>query len=387
MKNKTKISYFINHANFFYSHRFPIAKKAVEKGYSVSLIVGQEGDKSNEDKIERKILDERIKIYRSFFTASGLNIFKELFGFFYSLITIMRIKPNIMHCASPKGCLYGGLISRIIGTKSLVLSISGMGYIFTEKKDNNYLRKVLRSIYVLFFRVVLNHKNMIVIVQNDNDKDFLQSQFNLKDSSIVQIKGSGVNLDLYKGIDFSKKKNQVLMASRPLYKKGTIDYFKAAKKLKEFFPDWHFCFAGSLKYDSPDTIPIGIIEKWKNEDAIEILGYVENIQDLYIESSIVCLPSYREGFPKTLMEAAASGNAVVTSDVIGCRDAIIADHTGLLIEAGNIEELFEAIKRLIKEKDLRIDFARNGMTLAKNKFSLDVVVERNLDIYDKLLAR
>lgn len=379
---KRKILFFINHATFFVSHRLPIALKALEKGDDVYLIVGQEPSDQDAEHIKEKIQKLGINLYRVSFTASFKNIGSEIHGIIQAFSVVKRINPDLVHCASPKGNLYGGIIAGLLKINCLVLSISGLGYLFT-RKDNFWL-KFVNFIYKLFFSYVVKHKNFKAIVQNLDDKNLLTNVFGINESNIEMIKGSGVDLSKYGEFPLNKKKKYVLMASRPVFNKGVEEFIYASKELKKKYPEWNFLFAGGFEYDSPDQIPIEIIQKWKSEKNVKFLGHVKDMETLYNESSIVCLPSYREGFPKTLMEAAASGNAIVTTDVTGCRDCVVPNKNAILVNVGDKEELQNAIEVLIINDNLRFEFAKFGMNYAKENFCLNDIVSKNLIIYDKL---
>ncbi len=383
--NKKKIAFFVNHANFFISHRLPIAIEAKRRGYQVHILAGQEA--TNEDiNYENEIKSYGLKFHRVNFRASFTNIFAEVSGFLESYKYLGKLKPDIVHCISPKGCLYGGIISRLLNTKALVLSISGMGYIFTTNVDSNKFN-LMQRVYSRFLKFILKHKNLSVIVQNGDDEIFFHEYFGVKKSVISKIQGSGINLKLFEKVSFRNKEKIVMMASRPLHKKGIVEFIESSMILKKRYKDWRFILAGSLDYESPDRISSSIINEWKKEGSVEFAGHVKNISDLYLKSSIVCLPSYREGYPKTLIEASASGNAIVTTNTTGCREAVEEGKSGFLVNVGSIEEIVNCIEKLINSKALREEFGNYGMKEARLKHSIDSIVEKNIKIYDNLITK
>tara|TARA_Y100000992_G_scaffold185392_1_gene125375 strand:+ start:40432 stop:41592 length:1161 start_codon:yes stop_codon:yes gene_type:complete len=383
--NKKKIAFFVNHANFFVSHRLPIALEAKRQGYQVHILVGQEATKDDVN-YEKEIGGYGLKFHRVNFRASFSNIFAEVRGLLESYKYLSKLKPDIVHCISPKGCLYGGIISRLLKTKALVLSISGMGYIFTKNIDSNKFN-FMQSVYSRFLKFILKHKNLTVIVQNKDDETFFHEYFSVKKSDISKIQGSGINLKLYENVSFSNKKKIVMMASRPLHKKGVVEFIESSIILKKRHKDWRFILAGGLDYESPDRISSSRINEWNKEGSVEFLGHVKDISDLYLKSSIVCLPSYREGFPKTLIEASASGNAIVTTNTTGCREAVEEGKSGFLVNVGSVEEIVICIEKLINSKALREEFGNYGMKEARLKHSIDLIVEKNIKIYDNLITK
>ena len=224
-------------------------------------------------------------------------------------------------------------------------------------------------------------------MQNKDDETFFHEYFAVKKSDISKIQGSGINLKLYENVSFSNKKKIVMMASRPLHKKGVVEFIESSIILKKRHKDWRFILAGGLDYESPDRISSSRINEWNKEGSVEFLGHVKDISDLYLKSSIVCLPSYREGFPKTLIEASASGNAIVTTNTTGCREAVEEGKSGFLVNVGSVEEIVICIEKLINSKALREKLGNYGMKEARLKHSIDLIVEKNIKIYDNLITK
>lgn len=382
---RKKLVFFINHLSFFCSHRMPIAIKAIQNNYDVHLIVGKEPNNDEKNVNEQKIKSHGIVLHRSTFAPSFKNIFSEISGFIKAYLITKKINPDIIHTASPKGNLYGGMIAKLLKIKALVISISGMGYIFTDTKKIRII--IFRELYKKLLLFILSHENFRLIVQNADDKEIFTKQLHVPNEQISLIEGSGIELNNFKNIDFAKKDNLVVMPSRLLYSKGIKEYVAAASTLKKKYPDWDFCVAGSIKYDSPDAVHISEIEQWKRANNVTFLGFIKDIEKLLKRSSIVCLPSYREGFPKCLMEAAASGNAIVTSNITGCRDAVLPNETALLVEVGEVNKLIESIKYLIENNDIREQFGKAGISHATRNFDIGKVVRINLSIYDRLLTK
>jgi glycosyltransferase involved in cell wall biosynthesis len=180
----------------------------------------------------------------------------------------------------------------------------------------------------------------------------------------------------------SDKRPLVLFPGRVVRDKGVSEFVEAAMVLHQRHPDWRFVVAGSADYDNPSAIPSEEIANWRATGAVEFTGHVPDIAPLMAAASIVCLPSYREGMPKALLDAAAWGCAVVTTDVPGCRDAIETNVTGLLVPARDVPALTEALERLILNSDRRAAFGIAGRNRAEREFALDKIVGRLLEIYE-----
>jgi len=167
--------------------------------------------------------------------------------------------------------------------------------------------------------------------------------------------------------------------------KGINEFISSAKYLSKKYPNWKFLIAGTLKYDKDDKSKIFTDNKKIEEDYpnIKFLGYVKKMNKLFNKTSIVCLPSYREGFPKSIIEASASGCSIICSDVPGCRDVIKKNYSGLLCKSKNILDLTLKIEKLILNKNLRFKFGKNARLNAEKRYDIDLFVKKNLNFYFK----
>ena len=379
---KKKIAYIINHSAFFYSHIIDVALNARKNNYQIKLFCGKASSRKMDNFAKKKIKQRKISIIENRSESSSIDIFSEFIGLIETIKSIKKYKPDIIHCASPKGIFFGGLISKILKIKSIVIFNSGMGFLFTNK--SNFLFFIIKSIYIFILKkYIMKHKNKIIVVENKDDYSFLKKKYELKLSEIKLIKGSGVNLRKYDYIKNNKSKN-VLLPARVVKEKGIEEFISASISLKKKYPKWNFIVAGALDYNKQSTLKLDRIKKLNKGNVVKFLGYVKNMRKVYANCSIVCLPSYREGFSRTLQEAAAKGLPVVTTNVIGCKDAIIPKVTGLLCEPRNAFSLEKELSKLISDKAKREFFGFNGRKLAENQFSLENVLASNLNIYNFL---
>lgn len=384
-KNR-RIAFVVNHAAFFVSHRLALAIGARASGYNVALFTGQAGSDLMEKPAEKRLAHEKIKHTRSLFSSSGINPFLELYGLFQLIFSLYRFRPDIIHCASPKGVLYGGIAARILKIPGLVLAISGMGYVFTEGVADSISRKILKTIYISMFYTVLRHPNIIVIVQNRDDYGEIASKGIIDKSRLALISGSGVDLSLFDSVDVAKKEKIVLFPARMLKDKGVEEFVNAIRIIKSNAMGWRFVLAGAADYDNPTAISNQTLESWVSTDLVEWVGHIEDMTSLFTVAAIVCLPSYREGMPKVLLEAAAAGCAVVTTDVTGCREAIEPGGTGDLVPPRDHHALASALQSLIMDKNRRKKYGLNGQKRAKEHFSINAVVRNTIGIYGSLLS-
>ena len=281
---------------------------------------------------------------------------------------------------SPKAILLGGVISRLLSTPLTVIAITGVGTIFLSK--DSFSKRIIKFIYIKVLKFILNNKNKKIIFQNEFDKNEFTKLFGLNENDLIIISGSGVEIKENSINLRNLESNNILLPSRLLIEKGIIEYIEAAKIIKKEFKDWNFFIAGTADYKNPSSIRLTDLKKWQDQGLIIWKGFIKDLDELYGNCSIVCLPSYREGFPKCLIEAASYGIPIVTTNVPGCRDAILPDKTGLLVNPKDVKSLADGLRKLILDQKKRKIYGDNGYYLAKEKFDIKDVIEKTLKVYN-----
>jgi glycosyltransferase involved in cell wall biosynthesis len=381
-----RIAYVVNHVAFFVSHRLPLAIGARHSGFGVRLFTGQAGSQEMELVAQVQLKAAEVEHQRAIFSSAGMNPLVELLGVLQLVYFMLWYKPDVVHCASPKGVLYGGIAARLCGVRGLVLAISGMGYAYTQGTGQGGARVFVRWVYDALAGFAFHHPNVHVIVQNQDDyQSFIEN--GLVDAGrVTLVPGSGVDLSLFEGCNPARKVPMVLLPARMLKDKGIIEFVDAARQLKAVAPEWRFVLAGAAGYDNPSAISLEQLQAWQTEGCVEWLGHVDDMTQLFREAAIVCLPSYyREGMPKALLEAAAAGCAVVTTDMPGCREAVVPGVTGDLVQARDSGSLVKALLSLIKDEQRQRSYGAKGQERAKAIFSVASVISQTLNIYDRVL--
>lgn len=374
---KKKLLFLINDLSFFISHRLPIAEEALKIGIKVVICYGELGN-AKPNFLEKKGF-QLISIYMD---RGGINFFKDIKTITDIWKIIKTESPDIIHLITIKPYLYGGIISRLVGIKCVVSSVSGLGTLFIKKNFRNiFLKKLLFPVFIFAF----NHFNQKIIIQNKDDLDLLVNWGVLKSSKAILIKGSGVDLNNFTNLDEQIGLPVVTFAGRLLKDKGVNEFIDASYTLRKRGIKARFILAGEIDTKNASSISIDDLQKIKDDNYIKILGFVKNIPDLYSKSHIICLPSYREGLPKSLIEAAAASRAIVTTNVPGCRDAIIPNQTGLLVPIKNSKKLADAIQYLIDNPKKRIEMGKYGRKLAEKEFLIKKIVQIHLRVYKDLL--
>ena len=379
-KKKIKLVILINDLSFFYSHRLPIAEAAKDNSYDVIVGYGEHGG------VNPKTLEKKgFSLYLVPMERGSMSITKNMKSFFYIWRFFKRERPDIVHLITIKPYLFGGIIARLIGVPCLVSAVSGLGTLFVHKDlKSRFLRALVYPLYKFAFK----HLNQVVIFQNKDDAKKLVNWGVVNSKKIKLIKGSGVRLENFTNLNENKGIPTVCFASRLLVDKGVYEFISAAtliKKKKDIKAK--FFLAGDLDEKNPTGLNKNDLDKIKDRGFVEILGYQKDIPRLFAKSNIICLPSYREGFPKTLMEAAAARRAVITTNVPGCRDAIIPNKTGLLVPVKNSRALANAIEDLIKNSKKRLKMAKAGRELAEREFAIENIVNAHIKIYESLYLR
>lgn len=373
---KKKLLFLVNVDWFFLSHRLPIALEAVKQGYEVHIATG----------ITNKLEDIKgfgFVVHPLTIRRSSTGLVGEIQTFWEILQVLKRTRPDIVHLVTIKPVLLGGIAARLLGLPSVVAAISGLGYVFLAR---GMKAKVIRCLVSGLYRVALGKRNLKVICQNPDDQATIVRAAVLPEKKVVLIPGSGVDLSAYAPNPMSPEKPVVVMAARLLRDKGLFEFVDAARLLRKQGVPARFWLVGDPDPGNPASVSEVELAKWRNEGVIELLGYREDIAQVFADSSIVVLPSYREGLPKVLIEAAASGRAVVTTDVPGCRDAIDPEVTGLLVPPRNATALADAIQRLLTDPELRVRMGRAGRELAEQKFAIEKVIAAHFKVYEELLG-
>ena len=374
MNKKTKLLYFVNTDWFFISHRLPIALAALKKGYEVHIVVN-EATKINELK-KYGILVHFLKLNRK--NWNPIEFLNCLLKFIF---LIKKINPDLIHCLTIKPIIIGTLSSIILIKPKVVISITGMGSIFSNNKKIDKIKQLfILGIYSFIFL----KKNLKVIFQNNDDQLLIINKTTLKRDKSLIIRGSGVNFKNYPYKYLKDKKPKVLFASRLLYSKGIKEFIEASSFVKEC----EFLVAGNIDPGNPQSITKKDLNLFIKNYPIKYLGFKKNIINTISSSSIIVLPSYyREGLPKILIEAAACGRAIITTDNVGCRDAVINDKTGILIPIKNTQKLVQAIKYLLKDKKYLTKMGERGRKFAKENFDISIIVDKHLKIYEELILK
>lgn len=372
-----KILFVVNTPEFFLSHRLPIALAAREGGYEVHVATAA-GDAVPE--IRRLgLIHHAVGIARS-----GQNPIAELSSVISLYRLFRKLKPELVHLITIKPVLYGGIAARFARVYAVVAAVSGLGTVFVAQSTAARARRALVS---RLYQLAFSHRRLAVIFQNPDDRDGLLAIGALRKDQVRMIRGSGVSLADYSFLPEPEGTPVVVMAARLLREKGVYEFVEAARHLKSRGVEVVMRLIGAPDLGNPSSVAQTELDAWSSEGVVELPGYRSDIAGQYAAANIVCLPSYYgEGLPKTLVEAAACGRAVITTNHPGCRDAIESDVTGVLVPVRSAPALADAIQMLVETPERRLRMGKAGRELAERAFSIDRIVGQHLAIYKELLG-
>jgi len=367
----------VNNPAYFISHRMPIALALLAKGFEVYLIAP--------GNCPVELSDAGFKYHSVGMSRKGMNPFAELYTILALRRLFKQIQPDLVHLVTIKPYLYGGIAARLAGVPAVVSAVAGVGILFSGQGFKN---KVLCSLLYPLYRFAFGHKNQAAIFQNPNDRDLLVDWGVLDFDKARLIRGAGADLSLYPCLPEPEGVPVISCAARLLKDKGVIEFVEASWILKSRGIEARFWLIGDPDPGNSNTVTQIQLDAWQQAGLVECLGYRADIANLFSQSNIVSLPSYYgEGLPKVLIEAAACGRAVVTTDHPGCRDAIESNVTGILVPVRDAEALADAIQDLIEHPTKRKAMGQAGRELAEQEFAIEKVVDAHFKLYDELLSK
>jgi glycosyltransferase involved in cell wall biosynthesis len=366
-----------NWTRFFLSHRLDLARAAREAGYDVHVAAPDE--------------PEQATIRAEGFTFHTIPLSRQSVGPATELRTVRAIvrlyrsvNPDIVHHVAMKAVLYGGLAARVARVPAVVNAFTGLGWLFSDAPGP----RVARAIAGAPFRFALSHPNSRTIFQNEDDAELFVRSRLLARERIVIIRGSGVDPRRFEPRPEPEGDERVVvLPARMLWSKGIREYAEAARTLRERGRRVRMVLVGPYDGGNPTAVPQDQLDLWNREGLLEWWGARTDMPEVLAASHVVCLPSHREGLPKSLLEAAACARAAVTTDTPGCRHAVVDGVTGIVVPLRDPVALAGAIDRVTSNDALRHGMAQRARERFLQEFTLAKVLDKTLAVYDDLLAR
>lgn len=360
---------------FFLSHRKDVALAAKEAGWDVTIVTADTGKLKDIDALGLKTINLPM-------SRSGMNMMEELRTLNWLKNLYKREKPDLVHHVGMKTILWGTLAAKFSRVPGVVNAISGLGGFFAE--DNKGL---LARVMPMVLRYSHARKNLLCIFQNDDDWGLYVKHGIIKHEQGRFIKGSGVNLNQFCYTPEPKEGEiKVMLTARMIMEKGIFLLTEAAERLRSKYEGKvQFLLVGGLD-DHPGAITKVQLDTVCDGDYIQWLGYRTDVRDLLKQCHIMAFPSYyMEGLPKSLIEADAIGRPIITSNSVGCKETVIDGYNGFLIQPKDVDALTEKLDLLLSDKDLRVKMGKNARKYAEEYFSIELVKEKHMAIYEELI--
>ena len=371
-----KLLYLVTEDWYFVSHRLALAVAAREAGYDVVVA-------TRVDRHAESIRDAGLGLIPLDFSRSGLGPFHEARTIARLAALYRREAPALVHHVAMKPVIYGSLAARAAGIKGVVNAMMGLGYVFSSQSAK---ARLLRPAVRQGLRSALRGRNTRVIVQNEDDFALFAKERLARENDLRLIRGSGVDPDAYEVKDPPPGVPLVVLPARILADKGVREFVAAARQLKDEGIAARFALVGDPDPLNPASIPAVEIASWVADATIEHWGWrpASEMAGILAEAAIVCLPSYREGLPKALLEAAASGRAIVATDVPGCREIVRPGVNGWRVPARDDSSLAAALRAAILDPGLCKKYGAAGRAMVEQEFSLQSVIRDTLAVYREL---
>lgn len=377
-KSGSRILYVVNVAWFFLSHRLVLAKAALAAGYEVHVATTITDEKERE-----AILAAGIQLHEVNFDRSGFRLLHEIRTVGALARLYESLRPDLIHHVTIKPVLYGSVAARLMRVPAVVNAIPGLGYSFG---GSSWLARVRRALIMRGYRFALGHLNSRIIFQNIEHLRMFCEAGVAHSSNAVLVRGSGVNVAHFNISAEPSGPVTIMLAARMLREKGVYEFVAAARQLRSKHPEVRFWLVGDADGANPGSIETERLRDWHASGIVDWLGFRTDIASLLSQSHIACLPTYGEGLPKFLLEAAASGRAIVTTDIPGCRDIARDGLNALLVPPRDADALRVALEKLVDDPDLRRRLGEAGRVLVEAEFSEERILKETLAVYRDLLG-
>lgn len=347
--------------------RLHIMKKLQQAGWRV--IAAGNADEHVDRLTNAGIEFEEVKVHRG-----HLSPLRELATYHRLKQLYRKYQPDLIHHFQAKPVIIGCAAARVSPRSVVLNTITGLGHAFVAGGFTKWLATA-------GYRAVLGRATK-TIFQNPDDRQVFRELGLVEEVATALIISSGVNLDQFQPAPIDDTQTpRVLMVARLLWEKGVGEFVEAARRCRQTMPHVRFELAGEFADGHPNAVPRSQVESWVDEGVIDYLGYVRDVPQLLSRSTVVVLPSYREGVPRVLLEAAACGRPVITADAPGCREAVEDQSTGYLVPVKDAASLAAATQKLVSNLELCQQMGVAGRCRVETQFDEQIIANRYLDLY------
>ncbi|NQX96592.1 MAG: glycosyltransferase family 4 protein [Flavobacteriales bacterium] len=369
-----KILYLVNCSYFFNSHFIKLAEASLAEGHTVYIASGND--------VKRVEFEEKGFIYLPLpLSRGGTNIKDELNTIVQIYKVLRSVRPDLLHMLTVKPIIYGGLINRLFKSSRANKSIASITGLGSASLSTTIKGKLLWKIIVVVYKFVLSLATTKVIFENDDDQALFLSNKIISADRAYLVNGAGIDTSEFVPENIINQPLKVVLVARLLKDKGVQEYISAGEMLQYRGCDVTLQLVGSVDEFNISSMAEADIEYADKQGYIEYLGQRSDICDIYKKASVACLPSYREGLSKSLIEAASSGLAIITTDVPGCRQ-MVANGNGILVPAKDAHALADAIEYMLKHPVELKQMGLKSRIMAVNKFDRKIIINEFFKIYE-----
>ena len=371
MNTSPKLLFVVTEDWYFVSHRLPLALAAQKAGFGVAVAtrVGKYGE---------TILAAGIRLIPFGLSRRRGNPFREVIA----LVRLYhRERPDIVHHVALKPVLYGAFAARLAGVPHVVNAIAGLGWLFTS---SGLAVRTVRPVICRLLVWLLGSPHSRTIVQNPDDFG-LMIKMGVPEDRLRLIRGAGVDTGVFTpALESPPEPVTVLFSARMLWAKGVGEFVEAARLLTQAGVKARFVLVGEPDANSPASVPMATLHAWHGQNGVEWWGHRDDMPAVFHTAHIACLPSYREGLPKVLLEAAACGLPIVTTDAPGCREIVRDGDNGFLVPVRDAQAVAVALRNLIDNVALRAKMGQRAREIVLAEFSQERVIAETLAVYQEL---
>jgi len=355
----------------FLSHRLSLVLSAIDAGFDTTVV-------TRLNKFEESIKENGINVINVNFRRSSKTPLIDLYNLIKLIIIFKKEKPDIIHNVALKTILLGSIAGLFSRNSVIVNAFTGLGYVFSS---NQLHAKLIRFFIKPVFKLLFKRFNYWTIFQNSDDMNLFKQLGLINLNRSILIRGSGVDTEEFMQSDDVNTMPVVMLASRMLWDKGIGEFVEVAKRAHKNNIKAKFILVGGVDTENPMSIPLSILNEWVSEGYLHWEGHSDNMPDMLASASIICLPSYREGLPKVLLEAAAIGRPLIATDVPGCREIVKNGENGILVKLKDVDSLYGAIKLLVSNQQMRQSMGKRSRKIVESELSTDIINKQTLQLY------
>ena len=353
-----------------------LLKKLIDKGYKVFAAANN----IEQDKNTKTFLNQLgVETYNIPIARTGMNPLKDFFSMLSLIKAFFVLRPNIVLAYTIKPVIWGGIASLFFKNQKFIALITGLGFAFTG--NGSFKRNTLRKLLSILYRISLKEADAIIFQNHDDMNDFRKNGLVRPNKLCHVVNGSGVSLETFFFSPAERTKLNFLMISRLIGDKGVREYVEAGKILNKDNYVAHLNLVGPFD-SNPDSLSKDEIRFWSKLKWFTWHGPTNDVIPYINKCSVFVLPSYREGTPRTVLEAMSIGRAIITSDAPSCRETVVPNKNGFLVPIKNPEELSEAMKKFIDSPSLIYSMGQESRTIAEKKYDVHKVNEKMIKILE-----